>query len=72
MAGVWAVRAGIPKGQVLADLAAGAVRGARLAGAYTRPLVGSTSAHFVVEYVGCMISPQSIRQGNTGRCDQNG
>jgi hypothetical protein len=23
-------------------------------------------------YVGCMISPQSIRQGDTGRCDSNG
>jgi len=40
-------------------------------GAYTRPLFGSTYAHFV-EYVGCMILPQSIKQGVTGRCDQNG
>ena len=40
-------------------------------GAYTRPLFGSTSAHFV-GYVGCMSFPESIRQGDTGRCDQNG
>jgi len=31
------------------------------AGAYTRPLFGSTKAHFV-EYVGCVIFPWSIRQ----------
>jgi hypothetical protein len=41
------------------------------AGAHTRPLFGSTYAHFV-GYVGCMMFPQSIRQGDTGRCDQNG
>jgi len=41
------------------------------AGAYTRPLFGSTLAHFV-GFVGCMIFPQSIRQGDKGRCDQNG
>jgi hypothetical protein len=41
------------------------------AGAYTRPLIGSTKAHFV-GCVGCMIVPQSIRHGDTGRCDQNG
>jgi hypothetical protein len=41
------------------------------AGAYTRPFFGSTYAHFV-EYVGCMNLPQSIRHGDTGRCDQNG
>jgi hypothetical protein len=28
-------------------------------------------SHFV-EYVGCMTFPQSIRQGDTGRCDENG
>jgi hypothetical protein len=41
------------------------------AGAYTHPHFGSPSAYFV-GYVGYMISPQSIRQGDTGRCDQNG
>jgi len=41
------------------------------AGAYTRPLLGSTKAHFV-GYDGCMIFPQSSRQWDTGRCDQNG
>jgi hypothetical protein len=41
------------------------------AGAYTRPHFGSTQAHFV-GYVGCMIFPKSIRQGDTGRFDQNG
>jgi hypothetical protein len=51
--------------------AAAALAEARPAGAYTRPPFGSTYAHFV-GYVGCMISPQSIRQGDTGRCDQNG
>ena len=39
--------------------------------AYTRPLFGSTSAHFV-GYVGCMIFPQSISQGDRERCDQHG
>ena len=28
--------------------------------------------HICVGYVGCMISPQSIRQGDTERRDQNG
>jgi hypothetical protein len=28
--------------------------------------------HVRVGYVGCMIIPQSIRQGDTGRCGQNG
>jgi hypothetical protein len=42
----------------------------RQAGAYTSPLFCSTLAHSV-GYVGRMISPQSIRQGDTGRCDQN-
>ena len=41
------------------------------AGAYTRPRFSSTSAHNV-RYTGCMIFPQSIRQGDTGRCDENG
>ena len=41
------------------------------AGAYTRPLFGSTSAHFV-RYVGGMIVPQSVRQGDPTRRDQNG
>ena len=41
------------------------------AGAYTRPLFGSTLAHFV-GYRGGMIFPRSIRQGDTGRYDQNG
>ena len=45
--------------------------GGRQAGTHTRPLFGSSYAHFV-DYVGCMISPQSIRQGDTGRCDPNG
>jgi len=45
--------------------------GAIKAGASTRPLFGSTQAHFV-GYVGCVNFPQSIRQGDTGRCDQNG
>jgi splicing factor 1 len=43
----------------------------RGAGAYTRQLFGSKYAHFA-GYVGCMIIPQDIRQGDTGRCDQNG
>ena len=43
----------------------------RRPGAHTRPVFGSTEAHFV-GYVRCMIFPQSIRQGDTGRCDQNG
>jgi hypothetical protein len=41
------------------------------AGPYTRPLFGSTYAHFV-GYVGCMVFPLSIRQRDTGRCDQSG
>ena len=41
------------------------------AGAYTRPSFGSTKVHSV-GYVGCMISPQSMRQGDTWRCDRNG
>jgi hypothetical protein len=41
------------------------------AGAYTRPLYSSTPAYFV-GYAGYMIFPQSIRQGNMGRCNQNG
>ena len=45
--------------------------GARAAGGYTRPLYGSIQAYFV-GHVGCMIPPQSIRQGDTVRCDQNG
>jgi len=40
-------------------------------GAHTPPLFGSTQAHFV-GYVGCMSFPQSIRQGDTRRCDHNG
>jgi hypothetical protein len=48
-----------------------AVPPSRKAGAYTPPLFGSTQAHFM-GYVGCMKFPQSIRQGDTGRCDQNG
>jgi hypothetical protein len=42
----------------------------REAGAYTLHLSCSMLAHFV-GYVGCMIFPQSIRQGDTRRCDQN-
>jgi hypothetical protein len=34
------------------------------AGAYTRPLFGSTT-HFV-GHVGCMTFPQSIKQGDRG------
>jgi len=34
-------------------------------------ICSSAYAH-VVGSVGCMIVPQSIRQGDTGRCDQNG
>ena len=45
----------------------GDVRGRGL-GSYTVQL----NASKVLGYVGCMISPQSIRQGHTGRCDQNG
>jgi hypothetical protein len=41
------------------------------AGAYTRPLLGSTEAHSV-GYVWCMIFPQSIRQGDKEMCDQHG
>jgi hypothetical protein len=41
------------------------------AGAYTRPLFGSTQAHFV-GYVESMNFPQSIRQGDTVSCDRNG
>jgi len=40
-------------------------------GAYNPALFRSTQAHFV-RYVECMIFRQSIRQGDTGRCDQNG
>ena len=36
------------------------------AGAYTLPLFRSTWPHFY-GYVECMIFPQSIRQGDTGR-----
>ena len=42
-----------------------------VAGAYTRPLFSSTLAYYV-GYAGCMISPQSIRQGDTGRCELKG
>ena len=49
----------------------GKVKSRQEARAYNRPYFGSTSAHFV-RYLGCMISPQSIRPGDTGRCDQNG
>jgi len=28
--------------------------------------------HILWDTVGCMISPQSVRQGDMGRCDQNG
>ena len=41
------------------------------AGAYTRPHFGSTETRFVA-YMGCLYFPQCIRQGDTGRCDQNG
>jgi len=41
----------------------------REAGAYTRPLFGLTQARFVGD-VGCTIYPLSIRQGDTGRCDE--
>jgi hypothetical protein len=41
------------------------------AGAYTRPLFGSTQVQFI-GYVGCRNFPQSIRQRDTWRCDQNG
>ena len=52
--------------------AGGAVADAgRVAGASTRPLSGSTQALFV-GYVGCMISPHPIRQGEMGCCDQDG
>jgi len=45
-------------------------REALVAGACIPPLFGSTLAHFV-GYDGCMIFPQSIRQGDTGG-NQNG
>jgi len=47
-----------------------AQRGDPLAGA---PRQGRTLVYFSAHrYVGCMISPKSIEQGDTGRCDQNG
>jgi len=43
------------------------------------PRQGLTLVHFSAQHkhvlwdnVGCMIIPQSIRQGDTGRCDQKG
>jgi hypothetical protein len=58
-----------------ARLAPEAVHDARVravaAWACSRAIFGSTQTHFV-GYAGCRISPQSIRQGDTGRCDQNG
>jgi hypothetical protein len=39
--------------------------------AHTRPLSGSTQAHFV-GYAESVSFPRSIRQGDAGRCDQIG
>jgi len=55
----------------------GMVRGAALGAASPRPHVQGRGLHsstfrLNVGYVGCMISPLSIRQGDAGRCDQNG
>jgi flagellar capping protein FliD len=55
----------------VADIAVTELQAQVKAGAYIRPHFGSTSAHFM-GYVGSMISPGSIRQGDTRRCDENG
>ena len=60
---VWSIFTSLP--QPLVAVPAFMFVEAFQAGAYTHPLFGSTEAHFV-EYVGCIIFPQSMKTWGHG------